>query len=200
MKGIKLAWCVSTIVALSGAFQAVNAAIPVPAGWYIEGNLGSSRVKDINYGTGTSYSNSGRATNIDVGYKFIPYFAFEGGYTKYSDSRVALAGTTIATDSRHAWDIAGKAILPFSDSGFELFVKLGLARTLSHLVNKPNTTGAPLPTTQGQNKATGVYYGIGADYATTPQLPIILQWSRAKGDHYTGTQDLFSVGIAYIFT
>lgn len=51
------------------------AEMSVPFGWYIEPNIGTTHVEDTFYGGSTSTSGAG--FNLNVGYKFMPFFAME---------------------------------------------------------------------------------------------------------------------------
>lgn len=189
-------------VAIVGLSVAAQATASLPGGWYLEGNVGTSRSSNVSYGAGTSTSNNGLGWNVNLGYKFIPYFGAEVGYTSYSDAYGKYAGTKVADDSHYALDIAGKGILPLSDSGAELFAKFGLARIRSHITQENPAyiaaNGLNIPT--GTHTANSYYMGLGADYAFMPNFLVNLQWARAKGDSTTGRLDLYSIGAAYIFS
>lgn len=197
MKRIKLfTACAIGVLGVSSSFAAVS----VPTGWYLEGNLGQSKVSNTSYGSGTSADDSGFGWNADLGFKFMPFFGLELGYTHYDTTEVKSGGTQFANDKHFSYDLAAKGILPISDSGVELFAKLGVARIKSHLVT---TDGAVASTVSGYNPGTftdtGLYMGLGGGYAFTPNIFGQLQWARAKGDSHTGNLDLYSLGITYTF-
>ena len=194
MKGIKHITLAAACLITSTAF----AVQPIPTGWYLEGNIGKSKTHDVNYGTGLSVSNSGLGWNINGGFKFIPYFAAEVGYTRYSDTTVKSGGTTVAkTDGAYAYDIAGKAILPVYDSGFELFAKLGLASIHTHTTASTVVSGVTVNT--GTDTDTAPYYGVGGEYYFTMNFAGNLQWQRSAGNNSTGKLDLYSLGLSYLF-
>lgn len=196
MKTIKIRILTAACAAL--IMNSAIAEAPLPCGWYIEGNFGSSRISNI---SGVDISSSGFGWNANIGYKFMPFFALEAGYTNYAEANLRINGVQVATDKPYTIDVAGKAILPISDSSFEVFGKLGAARVTSkYSIEQPTLTTLPSGTT---NK-TVLYIGAGGDFVWSPALPINVQWQRAvstsnSSSSTTGTLDLYSVGITYIF-
>lgn len=172
----------------------------VPYGWYVEGNVGSSRQQDSNYPVGSSSSSSGIGGNASLGYKFMTYFATEFGYTLYANTSINdSTGTKAGTDKHYSYDLAGKAILPISMGGFELFAKCGVQRLYSSIsINNP-TAANNLGLGRGQHNKTGPYLGAGGEYYFSPEFAVVAQWTRAVGSSATGTMDLFSVGLSFIF-
>ncbi len=195
MKRIKLvAVTALSVAAIAGATSSF-AAMSLPMGWYVDGNVGSTKTSNTNYGSGISTSSSGLGWNANVGYKFMPYFAGEIGYTKYANAKGKLNGVSVVRDNHYSYDIAGKGILPIADSGADLFAKLGFARLNSHVT----ATSSGVSANTGSHSASGLYIGLGGDYNFTPNLAGIIQWARAKGNTSTGNLDLYSVGIGYTF-
>jgi hypothetical protein len=41
--------------------------------------------------------------------------------------------------------------------------------------------------------------GVGGQLNIMPELGIVVQWQRAQGSSSTGTEDLYSVGLAFMF-
>lgn len=198
VRRIKLIAIAAATLAAYGAATFTLASPSAPDGWYLEGNLGSSRSSGVNYGTGTSYSGKGVGWNVNGGYKFVQYFSTEVGFTSYAENSVKASNTKVANVSHYSYDIAGKAVMPLNASGFDLFAKLGLARTHSNVSSKTSVPGVTV-NNAGTNNATGAYYGLGGDYSFTPNLSALVQWARAKGNSNIGSLDLVSVGLAYIF-
>jgi hypothetical protein len=196
---------ISALAALSAATilatTSTLAAISLPSGWYVEGNIGQSKQTSKNYGAGTSTDNSGWAGSVIAGYKFMPYFGGEVGYTRYADTTIkTTGGSKVAKDRLYSVDIAGKAMLPITDSGFELFAKLGVARAYSKERVTDSTTAANngLSFDTSQKSATALYMGLGADYSFMPNLAVNAQWARAKGNTNTGYLDLYSIGLTWL--
>lgn len=187
---------------LGSAFSAF-AVTSVPSGWYVEGNTGFANLNNSNFGSGTSASSSVSwwGWNANGGFKFMPYFATEFGLSKYPTTTIRTNSVNIGQSSNWSYDLAGKGILPVGDSGFEFFAKLGLARLYSHVTNTnaayTNANNVSLNT--GSRTVTGAYLGAGADYNFMPNLGVLLQWQRAKGNSITGNEDLYTLGLNYNF-
>lgn len=144
--------------------------VPIPRGWYADASAGIT-----NTNTSDSDNNSSTALgfNVNVGYKFMPFFGLEGGYTTYGTSSSSFTGN-------HAIDIAAKAIIPFPEVGAELYAKLGGAQTY------PNEA----------DNSTGLFYGFGADFWVFSNMSILMQWTQAKSSD--GPLNLFSIGIGFL--
>ncbi len=199
MKRIKQMALLSAIAA--SLSTSVFADMPVPMGWYLEANGGTTSAQDKNYGSGTNVDRSGWGWNVNAGYKFMPYFATEIGFTRYAASKVknSFLDTQAAKDTHYSYDLTTKGILPISTSGGALFAKLGIARLNSNVsvTNQAAMTG--LSFTTGTRNSTGYYLGLGGEYSFMPNFLGVAQWARAKGNSNTGALDLYSVGVSYIF-
>lgn len=192
-----------TISALTlGWANLASAAVPVPYGWYLEGNVGVSKEQNKKYPGPGTVKNTGFGWNVNAGYKFTPFVAAEIGYTHYADALIKnSAGTQAARDKHFSYDIAAKLMLPIAASGLELFAKVGAVRMNSN-VTVTNAAAAAvngLTFNTGTHTATNIYYGGGAEYAFTPYLLANAQWVRAKGSRATGDGDLYSLGLSYLF-
>lgn len=195
-----IVFMIISFAAIAVASSAVLAANTLPAGWYVEGNLGQSRISDVNYGAGTSFGRTGFGWGGNAGYKFMPFFAAEAGYTKYDDTLIKNSAGTEAGKAKHySLDLAGKAMLPIGATGIELFAKLGIAHIHSQVVVTNTAAASSTGINRGSRTTNGLFLGVGADYSVLPNFPINVQWTRAKGTSSTGTLDLFSVGLGYIF-
>ncbi|MEO8402146.1 MAG: outer membrane beta-barrel protein [Gammaproteobacteria bacterium] len=200
MKKIKIiALATAGFAALSASVTAFAVA-PLPSGWYLDANVGASRATNVSYATNSSKSNTGWGSNLNVGYKFMPFLGGEIGYTWYSQIKAKAFGTNVATANNSAFDVAAKAILPIGTSGAELFAKLGVARLRSE-VKATNTAFANangILVNTGTHHTTGYYFGIGGDYSFYPSMSVHAQWQRAKGNNTTGNFDLYSIGLTYL--
>jgi hypothetical protein len=174
------------------------AIMSIPNGWYLEANGGVNSMSGKSYPGSTS--RSAGAANGNIGYKFIPYFALEAGYSYYAETTIKdSAGTKAAFDKHYSFDLAGKGIIPFSDTGFELFAKLGAARISSKVTVKDPTAAASIGIGANSHNTTGIYLGAGGQYYVMPEMAIVLQWQRATGNSNTGTFDLYTAGLNFIF-
>lgn len=197
MQGKKLLLAViGGVAAISIGTSAQALEMSAPCGWYVELNAGSARISNINF-SGLSTSSSGIGGNANVGYKFMPYAALELGYTKYPDTKLNLLdGTNIGTMTHYSYDIAGKGIVPISDSGFEVFAKLGAQHIQSRVQNSDSVEGIDV---NGSHSSTGIYLGLGGQVNIMPEIGVVVQWQRAQGSSSSGTEDLISVGVAFTF-
>lgn len=196
----KVPFILTGVAALSFAELALAEA-SVPVGWYLEANLGASKISNVSYAPNTSISSAGLGWSLNGGYKFIPYFAAEIGYTSYANSTINFNGSKVGKDQVQSYDVAGKAIMPVQDTGAEIFAKLGVARAKS---NVTATNAALLAANSetlntGRHNSTDLYFGLGGDYAFMPNMAANLQWNRVDGTNKTGNLDLFSLGLTYLF-
>jgi len=198
MKRIKI---VLLLVLILYPFLSAEAAMPLPVGWYLEGNIGEANVSNVDYASNSTNDTTGIAWNVNVGYKFMPFFAFEGGYSTYGNTNVESYNTKVAKATSQTYDIAGKVMLPIQNSGFEFLAKLGMGRTRTHVVTSDPSYAAAHGVTvnAGTDLATSVIYGLGGEYAFTPNIQMNGQWMRADGGDNTGNLDLYLLGISYLF-
>lgn len=176
-----------------------SAIMSVPIGWYLEINAGSTHLSNSPFTNGR-VSSSGLGGNIDVGYKFMPYFATEIGYTKYASTTVKNDNDQKAADVRYySYDIAAKGILPIVDSGAEAFAKIGAARISSGISVQNAQVATRLGLGGSNHSSTNVFIAIGGQYYFMPELAANIQWARVKGSSSTGTLDLISIGASFIF-
>jgi opacity protein-like surface antigen len=190
---------VAALTALTFAAAPAFAVMSVPCGWYLEGSGGSTHLSNISYPG--NVSSSGIGGNANLGYKFMPYFAAEMGYTLYANTNIKNgANTTAGTVKYYSYDLAGKGILPIAGSGFEAFGKLGVERLNAHVSLNNATAANQIGLTSSQHSATGLYLGAGAQYYFMPEMAVVAEWARAIGSsNGTGTMDLYSLGVSFIF-
>ena len=182
-------------VLLSSSALAVNS---FPMGWYVGVNGGSTSVSYVSYPGNTS--TSGVGLSGDLGYKFMPYFATEFGYTYYANSVIKNSlGNKAGTVKNYSYDIAGKGIWPIMDTGFELFGKLGATRVSASTSINSQSAANSIGLAQTSKSATGLYFGGGASYFITPEFSLNASWMRAQGNSRTGNFDLLSGGLEFIF-
>jgi hypothetical protein len=198
VKGIKrlaLASGLTVYLAATAAF----AAMPLPFGWYIEGNLGESYATSKSYPTPSTLKKNGFGGNINGGYKFNPFFAGEIGVTDYAETRINnAAGELAAKDQHYSYDITSKIMLPVGTSGVELFGKIGAARSNSDVTVYQAASLNNLVFNNGSHYSTNFYFGAGVDYAILTHLVANLQWAQAQGSNMVGNSNLYSAGLSWI--
>ena len=198
MQGIKLLRGILSGFSMLLLTAPAFAEMSLPYGWYLEANLGSSTLSGDNYPGNTSASGVGY--NANLGYKFMPYVGAEFGYTMYANSTVKNAAGTKAGIGKHwVYDLAAKGILPFYDSGFEAFAKLGIQRIANSMSIQSAAAASGLGLSNASHSATGLYLGGGLEYYFMPELAVNAQWERAQGNSSSGTETLLSGGLSFIF-
>lgn len=171
----------------------------MPDGWYLDGNIGGSRQSDKSYPGPSSSSSSGLGGSVDVGYKFMPYFGAEIGYSLYANTIVKdQFGTKAATDKHYSYDLAGKGILPLGPSGAEAFAKLGIGRLKSSVRVNNATAANNIGISNNQHSDTALYMALGGQYYFYPSLAAVAQWARQQGNSNTGDMDLYTIGVSWI--
>jgi hypothetical protein len=157
--------------------QMAFADVPVARGNYADINVGYSKIVNSDLVDNVT----GLGLNFNIGYKMMPFLAFEIGYTTYGASKSSFTGA-------NAIDAVIKGILPFEEVGIELFAKLG-----PDYVNNSKVPDGVSP------NAFNVYYALGGAYAMNPKMLVVLQFAQAAGNSNTGNFQLFSIGANYIF-
>lgn len=169
----------------------------VPDGWYLEANAGSSKITNLSYSSNSN--TSGIGGNVNIGYKFVPYFAAEMGGFRYANSTIKVGGVSVGTDKRYSYDIALRGIVPVTNTGFEVFAKVGVGRMVSNINPSNSVLFGTTGLSSSSHSQTGLFIGAGAQYYFMPELAFVLQWQRQNGNGTTGTGDLFSGGFSFIF-
>lgn len=187
-------------IALLSITSSSYALMSVPNGWYGDFNVGSTNVSDFSNPPNTSVGSSGIGGNLNVGYKFMPYFGAEIDYTRYANSTVKDSmNDKLASIRFYSYGLVGKGILPFADTGIEAFGKLGVQRISSRLSITNSNEAAENGLSGSGHSTTGLYFGAGVSYYVMPEIAFVGQWARAVGNSRTGTLDLTTLGVSMIF-
>ena len=188
------------VMSLFSTMTCAIAVASLPAGFYVEGNMGQSKSMGKAYPSVSLIKNTGKAGSINAGYKFLPYFGLEAGFTRYAATRLNSPVQTVARDSHTSIDVAGKVILPIECSGLELFAKAGIARIYSQIgvIDSAGAAAYDMTFNTSAQTSTGLFIGGGAQYYFTPNVAVNVQWERAKGNSKTGNLQLLSAGISYM--
>lgn len=192
---------ISSIALLLGCFcsPSAQAIMSNPFGWYFDANLGYTKISDIKFNNGST-NNNGFGGNITLGYKFMPYFGLEIGYSKYSNTSIADQSCNKAGELQaYSYDLALKAIMPVYDSGMEIFGKIGAQRTHTRFSIKNLYVANYISMTSHTESRNGLYAGLGGQYYFMPEFAVVGQWARAVGNANVGTWDLYTIGITFIF-
>lgn len=191
-------------VVLSGLtalfFSASSLAVmSLPDGWYLDGNVGSTHLSNKSYPG--SASSSGIGGSADMGYKFMPFFGLELGYSRYANTSIKdpSTDTKAGWDKHYSYDLAGKGILPFGQTGAEAIAKLGVGRNASSLSLTNTTAASNIGLGASQHSETNLYMAAGLQYNFVPELGVVVQWARQLGSSSTGNLDLLTAGFSFIF-
>ncbi len=129
-----------------------------PRGGYIGGGLGKSTLDDGGAFAGLSFDDEDTSFQIHGGYKFLKYFAVEARYIDLGTFSVSALDIDVSATSIHA-----VGIIPFADSGWELFGQLGLGVVNISLSGLGD---------EDEDVAAG---GIGIRYSTSPNFSLAIQ-------------------------
>lgn len=149
----------------------------------------------------TSLDRTHTGWGVELGYRFAPHFALEGGYTDLGKFNYTAAATVPAVDSlqgtfkAHAWWLAPVGVMSLTDR-WALFGKAGLTRVTADLGASSNT-GATAPSGTSHGNA-GWLVGAGTSYDITRNVYAKLEWDRygRVGDSSTtGRADIDQLGI-----
>jgi len=108
----------TTLLVLS--WGGADAAAPAEKGAYIGAGFGPTTLEDDGLFSGLTFDDSDSGFGIFGGYKFFKYLAVEARYTDFGTFTVEGLGVDVSVLSVH---VVG--IIPFGDSGWELFGQLG---------------------------------------------------------------------------
>jgi hypothetical protein len=197
MLGKRLLGMVGSLAAISVVMPVFAYTMSAPNGWYLEGNAGTSHLSNVSY-PGSS-STTGWSYNANGGYKFMPYLGVEVGYSRFADTKIKTMSTTVASVMHNSYGAALRGILPISDSGFEAFAKVGVQRSYARTTIKDTTLANSIGVTASSHSKVNAWVGAGIQYYVMPELAIVGQWQRAQGNSSTGNEDLYTLGLSFIF-
>jgi len=224
MKPLRVSLCALTLLIQVAPALAESS---VPYGFYIEANVGGTKVttsRTEGLDGAQLTGSSGVGVNGTMGYKINRYIGVEMGYTLYPSTTVrSLVVDTVDFDiaaptsyynvgqlQNTAVDLAARGIIPLQDSGVELFGKLGIARLSSrfsstNLSNVVDTIGDTDENTEAtyaypsSHNTIGLYAGLGIQYYFSQECALNVQYDYARGNNTTGNFALWSGGISFLF-
>ncbi len=168
----------------------VNAAEPKATGAYIGGAYGISTFDDDGAfsNLGLTFDDEDTSLQLHGGYKFMKYLAVEARYADFGTFTLGPVGLDITAISIHA-----VGIIPFGQSGWELFGQLGLGTVTADIAGIEDVD------------ETAVAGGIGLRYSLTQTFSMSVQTDvYVWEDDSLGTVHDLSVGgtqlaIQFIF-
>ncbi len=189
----------SSVLGISAlSMVAANATTP---GVYVNGELGYAHTKNKFVkpfpSKDTKYQ-GGLIGRLSAGYQFSPYWAIETGYLQLAKQKSSpLVNTLAANDptlKQHAFDVAGKGILPISDK-FNIYAKAGMAYLINNLYGD-KTIIAPIAKHSWAPEA-----GVGMSYNITHNVFVDTSYTHIQpiGKNRPSNIDFATVGIGYSF-
>ncbi len=169
---------VMALLVLLLASASAAAAKQEARGFYIGGIAGAATAEDDGLFSGYNFDDTGTSYGIAGGYKFFRYLAVEGRLLNLGRYRVEGTDLDVAGLSAH---VVG--IIPFGQSGWELFGQLGVGGVGLDCDGCDTDTG------------TAGSAGIGLRFYPTPHLGISLQ-ADAYAWREEGYYDTYNVGVS----
>ena len=194
---------------IASTLAMTTSAYAILPGFYVGAQPGYSMLHYNNStlnATTSSINNNGFGARVYGGYQFSQTWSTELGFEQFAvatfSNVTANNGVSniYGTAKINAIDLVGKLTYPLSNSGFEVFGKLGGAYTIASISNVISNNGGPNST----NKFLFTY-GLGLSYDICPEIGTDLTWMRIQnsGSNNNTTSitnaDLFSAGISYYF-
>jgi hypothetical protein len=136
----------------------VNAAEPSARGAYIGGGFGESMFDDGGAFAFSSFDDRDKSLQVHGGYKILKHLAIEARYVDFGTFSLQPIDFDVTAISIHA-----VGIIPFGESGWELFGQLGLGTVTFDI------TGF------GDEDQTAGAGGIGVRYSPTPNFSVGIQ-------------------------
>ena len=207
-----------SLLAISGslAIYSTTTLAQVSPGWYVGGNVGSTRAHFNNDAINSGLANQGltvtstTSDNRDIGYKLFsgyqinPNFAVEGGF--FDLGRFGYGSTTIPTGTFNGstrvrglnLDLLG--MVPLSER-LSAFARIGAAYARSR-ANFSSTGAVPFGTSSSTRNGTDLKYGLGLQYALTDALALRGEVERYRINdplRNRGNVNMVSLGLIYRF-
>ncbi|MEO8400276.1 MAG: outer membrane beta-barrel protein [Gammaproteobacteria bacterium] len=155
--------------------------------WYAGANIGVSNTHDKRTISGVgSVKNTGPGWSVDGGYQFTPTWGAEMGYTGYNISYDDSHSVNIAQTQHYSVDAALTGQYPL----VRKLNALGKAGVAYNYARKDTPFG---PT--ADSGSVSAYGGLGFEYNLNQHFDVIAQWARSWGNNYTGSTDLYSIGL-----
>jgi outer membrane immunogenic protein len=231
MKRVLLA-SVAVATVFAGTAMAADMRVKAPAppppppafswsGFYIGGNIGGawSNVEIINATTGASFNTSGTSGFMgggQVGFNFqassfVFGVEFDGDWTdlKRTSGVLAVGAAALQAEARTNGVTSLAARFGFAADRFFLYGKAGVGWVSNELIVRDLITGASVSAT---NSNSGFLWGIGGEYAFTPNWTVKLEYDHINlddrrviapvvGNQIIGKRDidLFKFGFNYKF-
>lgn len=203
-------------VAGTAALSSTSVLAQIAPGWYVGGNVGSTRADFNNDSINRTLTNQGLTVNSTTtdnrdagyklfgGYKLTPNFAVEGGYFDLGRFGYRTATTptgTFSGDTRVKGlnlDLVG--MLPLLDR-LSAFGRVGAAYSQSK-ANFTSSGAVPVNTASRNRNDTNLKVGLGLQYAITDALAVrgeVERYRISDPIRNRGNVNMASIGLVYSF-
>jgi OOP family OmpA-OmpF porin len=213
---IKKTFVTGAFTLLAAGAAATNAEAANLAGWYAGVDVGGSDYRRGGGSLDDAFANQGLTTStsmdkrdtayqLNLGYRFNPYFALEGGYVDFgrfdftSNVLAPAADTVNGNVKAYGTRFSAVGILPLQ-SGFSVYGKAGMFDARTKIEG-----GSPSGLDVGESHHhTDGTFGVGASYDITKQIVASVEWNRylkVSDSDATGRSDidLVTAGLSYHF-
>lgn len=158
--------------------------------WYVAANLGVSHLYDDDApGSNNSVDQNGPGWDATFGYQYTPMLGGELGYTQYYNSRETNGSTVLAKTTHFAVHLNAVGRYPIYHR-LDVIGKLGIAYAYAQKIFE--ASGAA-----GSAGSVSPYLGLGLSYHLTSSVNMLGQWSYLRGNQYTGSNTLYSLGFEF---
>ena len=160
---------------------------PAKEGGYIGGGLAATTFDDGGAFAGLNFDDSDSGFGIFGGYKILKYFAVEGRYNNFGSFSLEGLGVDVTSLSAHA-----VGIIPFGDSGWELFGQLGFGTVEFEIdsVSEDESVGSA---------GLGVRYSWASNLSVAAQLDAYAYEDCSLGACYDVGAAATMISFQYIF-
>lgn len=210
-------------LAIAASAFVMGSASAATVGSYAGIGLGASTLDtpkvesvDTIYGqTSVSSKKGGLGARLFAGYNFNEYLGLELGVTHYADSTYKISigdetfgAKTKATYSENTVDLVGKAYLPISDSGFNLYALGGVAATFNKFKASTSVYGSDeqVPSESTSYRKFRPKFGAGVSYAIDQNVSANFEVTRVQSDdsfkrqsHPVAKADMAAFTVSYNF-
>src|SRR5688572_4868760 len=162
-----------------------------PTGWmggtldtnlYIGGNVGQSRYRNTCDGVPIPCDDKDTGFRVFAGYKFHRNLAVETGYFDLGKASAsgAFGGGVVTLEGKvRGWELLGVVTVPVWQQ-LSVLAKVGVARSRTSATGTAALGGVAAGVSAKEN-STDFTYGLGVEYAFTPNIGARLEWQRYDG-------------------
>jgi hypothetical protein len=142
--------------------------------------------QQVSTGTSNSVTNvndNDTGWRANLGYQFNPWFSLELSYVDFGsvDDNIDLGtpsnSSFRSTRKAHAYGVAGVGSIPFGDSGWSGFLRLGTVDAHTQ-VNDTSIGFIPAPSSNTNSNDWKAYYGVGVAWQFAEHWAVRLGWDQ----------------------